>query len=311
MHPELSVEERKEQLKLALRYVPDGRSGVRQSGHYSLDSYFHPPEEEKVEEVNPILPILPIGKTTQLLCYDIKTEKTLVQFHKWLQTIDGRSKKETTATQEARDVSKFLHQALDWDIITDRTKLSNYVDTLKKCNLQPSGIIQKLEYFEDGLKFYRIHLVKPESRKFREALQTSEVIRNWRSVLRKDKGMQHIHNMEIQSDGARTSIQDATEILHNTSVWEFYRSVVATASRGGAGVMDQRTLDSATYLLAHAVMVNSTQRPGAVISMTVDEFENANKETCLEGDVWVVRSHKHKTQAQGSANLIFTADLYK
>ncbi len=64
--------------------------------------------------------------------------------------------------------------------------------------------------------------------------------------------MQHIHNMEIQSDGARTSIQDATEILHNTSVWEFYRSVVATASRGGAGVMDQRTLDSATYLLAHA-----------------------------------------------------------
>ncbi|XP_064389225.1 uncharacterized protein LOC135337260 isoform X2 [Halichondria panicea] len=57
MHPELSVEERKEQLKLALRYVPDGRSGVRQSGHYSLDSYFHPPEEEEVEEVNPILPI--------------------------------------------------------------------------------------------------------------------------------------------------------------------------------------------------------------------------------------------------------------
>ncbi|XP_064389226.1 uncharacterized protein LOC135337261 [Halichondria panicea] len=123
--------------------------------------------------------------------------------------------------------------------------------------------------------------------------------------------MQHIHNMEIQSDGARTSIQDATEILHNTSVWEFYRSVVATASHGGAGVMDQRTLDSATYLLAHAVMVNSTQRSGAVISMTVDEFENANKETCLEGDVWVVRSHKHKTQAQGSATLIFTANLYK
>ena len=67
---------------------------------------------------------------------------------------------------------------------------------------------------------------------------------------------------------------EATETLNNTAVWEYYESIVETACHGGAEVIDKDKLDAATYLLAHAVMTNSFQRSGAVISL---EFETGQE----------------------------------
>lgn len=50
--------------------------------------------------------------------------------------------------------------------ITDRNKLNTYEETLKHCKIKASGIIQKLEYLEDALKFYRICLVPTVLKKF-------------------------------------------------------------------------------------------------------------------------------------------------
>ncbi len=62
-------------------------------------------------------------------------------------------------------------------------------------------------------------------------------------------------------------------------MWEYYESIVETACHGGAEVIDKDKLDAATYLLAHALMTNSFRRPGAVIIITIKEFEQAKKET--------------------------------
>ena len=164
---------------------------------------------------------------------------------------------------------------------------------------------------EDALKFYRIELVKTDSTLFREAEKTSEILRSWRCVLRKDKTMAHIHHMEEQSDGSRTTITEATEILHSPQVWEFFDGLVSKAIAGGSGIMGSSKLENATYLLAHAVMINSVQRPGAVINLTVAEFENNKKESSSGGDVWVIRVHRHKTMFQGSANLLLTEPLMR
>ncbi len=56
-------------------------------------------------------------------------------------------------------------------------------------------------------------------------------------------------------------------------------------------------------------MANSFQRPGAVINLTVKEFEDPKKEIYSGGDMWVVRVRRHKTQLQGSANLLLTESL--
>ncbi len=65
--------------------------------------------------------------------------------------------------------------------------------------------------------------------------------------------------------------------------------------------MDKDKLDAVTYLLPHAVMTNSTQRSGSVANLTIEEFNNTRLEKSKGGDMWVLRAHRHKTQAQGSA----------
>ncbi len=57
-------------------------------------------------------------------------------------------------------------------------------------------------------------------------------------------------------------------------MWEDYESIVETARHGGAEAINKDKLDAATYLLVHAVMTNSFQRPGAVISL---EFETGQE----------------------------------
>ncbi len=71
---------------------------------------------------------------------------------------------------------------------------------------------------------------------------------------------------------------------------------------------DHELPSTATYLLAHAVMANSFQRPGAVINLTVQEFQDPKEETYSGG---IIRVRQHKTKAQGSANLLMTEPLMK
>ncbi len=41
-------------------------------------------------------------------------------------------------------VKRVKGSAIQWEDLTDRTKLREYVDTSKKCKLQASGIIQEM-----------------------------------------------------------------------------------------------------------------------------------------------------------------------
>ena len=50
--------------------------------------------------------------------------------------------------------------------------------------------------------------------------------------------------------------------------------------------MDKDKLDAVTYLLPHAVMTNSTQRPGSVANLTIEEFNNTRLESQKEEICW-------------------------
>ncbi len=89
---------------------------------------------------------------------------------------------------------------------------TSYVETLKKCNIKASGIIQKLDY---------ICLIEVESKQFREAERTSEVLRNWTSILRKD-------NLPII-----THATDAVLLCRCVAVWDFFNTQVSTARQEG------------------------------------------------------------------------------
>ena len=110
--------------------------------------------------------------------------------------------------------------------------------------------------------------------------------------------------MERQSDGPRISLKAATDILSNTAVWEFFEETVTNLQLGG--LVDTQKLDAITYILAHAVMVNSSQRPGSVQNLTLEEFKEARQEKSTGGDVWVLRVHRHKTQTHTGLRTPYT-----
>ena len=67
-------------------------------------------------------------------------------------------------------------------------------------------------------------MVSVDSTQFWEAENISEVLKNWRAVLRRDKEMATVHNMERQSDGPRISLKAATDILSNSGLGVFRRN---------------------------------------------------------------------------------------
>ncbi len=141
-HPELSAAQRKVAYQNALRYVKPSLNALKASG--PMDSFFKAevPEEEEEKPPSP----------SPVIKYTVSEQPTLQLFNDWLQTPDGKSKSKTTALQEVTDTSKFLHfdkpkgSPIEWDDITSRMKLRTYVETLKQCGLQASGIIQKLTW---------------------------------------------------------------------------------------------------------------------------------------------------------------------
>ncbi len=138
MHPELTHSDRMTALRNARRYLGGSSGPVQKPGQTAMDSFLDRQEESSFEEELPVAPktpvIVPTGRTTQLLRYDVETEQTLLDFRGWLQIVDGRMKAASTALQEARDVAKFLHaekakgEPIDWSVFTSRDKLNRYVE---------------------------------------------------------------------------------------------------------------------------------------------------------------------------------------
>ncbi|XP_064389223.1 mucin-2-like isoform X2 [Halichondria panicea] len=93
MHPELTHSDRMTALRNARRYLGGSSGPVQKPGQTAMDSFLDRQEESSFEEELPVAPktpvIVPTGRTTQLLRYDVETEQTLLDFRGWLQTVDG------------------------------------------------------------------------------------------------------------------------------------------------------------------------------------------------------------------------------
>lgn len=91
------------------------------------------------------------------------------------------------------------------------------------------------------------------------------------------------------------------------SAWSFYDNFVHTCDTGdGVDGVDGRDFDTASYFLANALMVNSTQQSGAVINLTTEEYGRARKG---ESSMYVIRVVEHKTGTSDTAKLVMTAKL--
>ena len=237
--------------------------------------------------------------------YDIKKEPSLVKFVAFLMSIDGKARNESTAISISRDVSKYLKFTCgddppQWTQLTNRQLLSAYIDKLKSSGMGASGIVAKLDSIEDALQFLRIHILADDgdAAGYNKSKITSDLLQSWRKVFRKEREKRNIQLVEEQSESCRT-FEDATSCVRSKEGWKFFETTVKKARVGCATSQD---FDTATYFLAHCAMADSGQRTGAVVNMTVPEWERAQQ----VGDKLVVRVVKHKTSQKGTANIILS-----
>ncbi len=104
----------------------------------------------------------------------------ILKFKNWLQTVDGKRKSESTAEAIATDVSKYLKFAradkVDWDLLSNRIKLSQFCESLESV-LGGSGKIQKLDSIDNALHYLQSQLqsIEPyDEAKCRRVMLTRE-----------------------------------------------------------------------------------------------------------------------------------------
>ena len=265
-------------------------------------------EEEEVEEVPKSLSKTTAGFPT----FDIQKEPTLSRFRDFLISIDGGSRAETTAVGMVKDVSKFLKFAsgdgkIQWSCLTDRSILSLYVEKLKASGLTSSSILNILDSVSHALKFSKIKLAK-DSDQLVTIDKMSEVLKAWKSDLRKKKRAESATLVEKQSKNP-ISFESATDILRCRAVWAYFAHQVEVAD--SMPEVKQCDLNTATYLLAHAVGAHGCSRAGAVCNATLDEYQQLSSEK-VDGVVsWVFRVAKHKTSSTSGSAAIVIDDFLK
>ena len=306
-HSELSEDQRRKVLKDSVTVGPNYiRKDPKQlTLHAFVESSS---EDEDVEDIPTHIPKSTAGFPT----FDIQKEATLSMFRDFLMSIDGGNRAESTAVGMVKDVSKFLKFAsgegkIQWNRLTDRSILSLYVEKLKAAGLSSSSILNILDSVSHALKFSKIKLAK-DSDQLVTIDKMSEVIKAWKSDLRKKKRAESATLVEKQSRNP-ISFESATDILRCRAVWAFFAHQVEIAE--SMPEVKQSDLNSAAYLLAHAVGVHGCSRAGAVCNATVAEYREVSSED-VDGVVsWVFRVANHKTSSSSGSAAIVLNDFLK
>ncbi len=134
-----------------------------------------------------------------------------MMFREWLESMDGGKKSTSRAAAIATDISKFLANAnpksLQWSMLLDWKKITAYCNSLE-CVMTGSGIVQKLDSLDDGLRYMR-------AEDMGDRQQTADmrgVMKIWRRCYRKDKTTRDVHRMEARSDEGPVPIEDVSKV---------------------------------------------------------------------------------------------------
>lgn len=101
-----------------------------------------------------------VVKTTRCMGSFPKTAIELEDFKRYLTSLDGGNKKESTADLVTKDVSKFLYycnpKKIDWDCFLDKSQHLKYFEYLKKIGVGPEGRLTKLDRTYDGFRYLKM-----------------------------------------------------------------------------------------------------------------------------------------------------------
>ena len=217
----------------------------------------------------------------------------------WLQGVEGKNRTSATAREICVDVSKLLrfHSSLFcWDRLLDENKTKDYLSYCQEAGVQADGLVTKCERVITTLNFLKLQKTRKDDFARRAEIDaTIDRISTWKANWRKEKGKVRVADMEDEA----INVEDLTAILRHDEMWEDFDRLVDVVNRNE--VVDASDIKLITAMMAVVLLLESVQRPGAVINCTLQEYKNA---TYMPREkVWIISVQQHKTSRQGPARL--------
>ena len=284
-HPEIEGSKRRHLLAVARR-VPKRKGQIKPSirtrNQPTLHQFLRGPtpthsEESEVESPQ-VLDQQHQKGTRHYERFDLK-DPSLVQFRRYLLSIDGGSKGEKTALEATVDISKYLRYACGpsitphWARLTDRDQLLGYMEKLKRSGVGPEGRLGKLDVLSMGLKFFKVAVASDlHSPLYTKACHMQEVLLQWKATLRKEKRKLSVKRLEALSSEP-LSLEEVTQLVECDEAWENFDEICTRAKRGEPVATE--ALNRCSALMATTILYKSWQRPGAIANCTCDELKAA------------------------------------
>ena len=234
----------------------------------------------------------------------------LVDFRRYLMSVDGSQKSHNVAKEISSDISKILYHAdptcIGWKNLTNRKGLLTYFEWLSSIDVGSSGRLTKMERCGDGFKYMRfcLHNGKkgPEEMALLSDIDAAEgTLGQWKTVLRRDK--KRLNTLRLERDSNELpGLEVVSRVVDNADLENMFENVLEEVKHGS---VDEEKLKLAVATVAIPAMLQSAARAGAVINVTLTEFEEGME----EDGVFVVSVTNHKTNIQGTCKLMFDAKL--
>lgn len=218
------------------------------------------------------------GKTQHYKYFHEKKSPSLKLFVKHLTDMDGGKRGESHAHQVAIDVSKFLYFAcpsktsINWCKLMDPLAMKEYTKQLSKDGIGTSGILSKLDCLRLAIEFLLLEADLTAAANT-QLEKTKARIKRWTSVLRKDKVGEQMRKEQENADHP-VDMECMTRLM-DTSTTKMFEEMARKATRVR---LESSITMIAAYLFA-IMMFGNSQRPGAVVHVTVDEYEKRTNHT--------------------------------
>lgn len=222
----------------------------------------------------------------------------LVGLDRYLQSRHGRGRSAKEARQICSEVSRYLFYAdrshLQEGMLLNAVLLDNYLSSLEG-EVKASTQNAKLNRIRQGISYLTLSLDQADLPK---AERVFGLIRNWAGVLATKARRDNRERLEDKSEQPA----EFGEIDKYVQCQAFHRlhSKAVESVKKGTPVSSQ-DLHTITVWLAGVLLHTNHQRPSAICSITLHDFNRAK--TVMEGHVkyTTIRVVKHKTGTTGSA----------
>ena len=122
--------------------------------------------------------------------------KKLIDFRRYLMSVEGTGKSSKVAKETSSDISKILYHAnrseLTWSSLTERARLLSFFERCSALGVGPEGRLSKMERMNDAFRYMRfcLHSGPSTSKNFTmlsdiDAVEQS--VNQWKTVLRREK----------------------------------------------------------------------------------------------------------------------------